>query len=122
MQNFPSNLETKLKKRKKEDSLRTLPIKSGLVDFSSNDYLDFATSDTLYANTFQLLLNKGVSENGATGSRLISGNHDLYNDLEAALVSLFKTESALVFNSGYDANLGFLVLCLKEEILFCLMS
>ena len=78
-----------------------------MVDFSSNDYLGFATNENLYANTFQLLLNKNVSHNGATGSRLISGNHSLYSDLEAYLASFFKCESALVFNSGYDANLGF---------------
>ena len=107
MHNFPSTLEAKLKKREQEDALRALPTKSDWVDFSSNDYLGFANSDTLYANTFQLLLNKGISQNGATGSRLISGNHNLYNDVEAALVAFFEAESALVFNSGYDANLGF---------------
>ncbi|WP_298504134.1 pyridoxal phosphate-dependent aminotransferase family protein [uncultured Maribacter sp.] len=107
MCNFPSNLGTKLKKRELEDALRSLPSNGNLVDFSSNDYLGFATNDTLYANTFQLLLNKGISQNGATGSRLISGNHNLYKDLEYDLSTFFKVESALVFNSGYDANLGF---------------
>lgn len=107
MRNFPINLESKLKKREQEDALRSLPAKSNLVDFSSNDYLGFATNDSLFANTFQLLLNKNVAHNGATGSRLISGNHSLYNDLEFDLVTFFKSDSALVFNSGYDANLGF---------------
>ncbi len=107
MCNFPSILDKKLKKRKQEDALRSLPLPGNLVDFSSNDYLGLATNETLYANTFQLLLNKGVSHNGATGSRLISGNHNLYLDLEADLASFFKSDSALVFNSGYDANLGF---------------
>ncbi|RKR15049.1 8-amino-7-oxononanoate synthase [Maribacter vaceletii] len=107
MRNFPTILNKKLKKRKQEAALRSLPVASNLVDFSSNDYLGFATNETLYANTFQLLLNKGVSHNGATGSRLISGNHDLYTDLEQNLASFFKSDSALVFNSGYDANLGF---------------
>ncbi|WP_291864982.1 8-amino-7-oxononanoate synthase [Maribacter sp.] len=107
MRNFPSNLDAKLKKREQEDALRSLPTNGNLVDFSSNDYLGFATNDTLYANTFQLLLNKGISHNGATGSRLISGNHNLYKDLEVDLPAFFKSDSALVFNSGYDANLGF---------------
>lgn len=107
MRNFPSILNKKLKKRKQEGALRSLPVSSNLVDFSSNDYLGFATNEKLYANTFQLLLNKGVSHNGATGSRLISGNHNLYQDLETDLALFFKSDSALVFNSGYDANLGF---------------
>ncbi|MGS0526037.1 hypothetical protein ACU8V7_13540 [Zobellia nedashkovskayae] len=45
--------------------------------------------------------------NGATGSRLITGNHSLYNELEEILAKFHRTEDALVFNSGYDANLGF---------------
>lgn len=45
--------------------------------------------------------------NGATGSRLLSGNHELYTILENYLSEYHNAEAALVFNSGYDANLGF---------------
>src|SRR5690606_21065317 len=45
--------------------------------------------------------------NGATGSRLLSGNFELYDEAERYLASFHQAESALIFNSGYDANLGF---------------
>lgn len=45
--------------------------------------------------------------NGATGSRLLSGNHPLYRALETELCEFHQSEAALVFNSGYDANIGF---------------
>ncbi|MFS4415908.1 aminotransferase class I/II-fold pyridoxal phosphate-dependent enzyme [Maribacter sp. 2307ULW6-5] len=86
---------------------RTLGNTSGLVDFSSNDYLGFARNETLFSKTFQLLLSANIAHNGATGSRLVSGNHPLYADLELLLAQFHRAESALVFNSGYDANIGF---------------
>ncbi|RZJ25598.1 MAG: pyridoxal phosphate-dependent aminotransferase family protein [Flavobacterium sp.] len=46
-------------------------------------------------------------QNGATGSRLISGNHSLYNETEVFISRFHKSQSALLFNSGYDANVGF---------------
>lgn len=107
MTEFPKKLMQKLAERKESNALRSLPITHKLIDFSSNDYLGFAKNENIYANTFQLLLNKGISENGATGSRLLSGNHPLYNELELELAQFCKSESALVFNSGYDANIGF---------------
>ncbi len=107
MSDFPEKLEIKLRQREEDKAYRELSSKTNLIDFSSNDYLGFAKNETLYANAFQLLLNKGIAENGATGSRLISGNHQLYFELETLLSKLFETESALVYNSGYDANVGF---------------
>ncbi|MGB5554812.1 MAG: 8-amino-7-oxononanoate synthase, partial [Flavobacteriaceae bacterium] len=97
----------KLDDRKAANSLRSLSTASGLIDFSSNDYLGFAHNETIFAGAFQLLLKKGISQNGASGSRLISGNHRLYQALEEQLCKVHQAESALVFNSGYDANIGF---------------
>lgn len=107
MTEFPNKLLQKLEERKESNAFRSLPITHKTIDFSSNDYLGFAKNENIYANTFQLLLNKGISENGATGSRLLSGNHPLYNELEAEIAQICKSESVLVFNSGYDANIGF---------------
>lgn len=103
----PKKLEEKLSLRAADSALRTLPELEKHIDFSSNDYLGFAANETIYANTFQYLLTKNISQNGSTGSRLISGNHALYNELENYLASFHQVESALVFNSGYDANIGF---------------
>jgi len=107
MSTLPKKLQQKLRNRVKENTLRQLGKTTGLVDFSSNDYLGFAKNETIFSKTFQLLLNHDIAQNGATGSRLLSGNHQLYSLLEKQLEEFHVTESALVFNSGYDANLGF---------------
>ncbi len=107
MQIFPNKLQQKLSERAKNNSLRSLPITENHIDFSSNDYLGFGQNEDIYANTFHYLLGKNISQNGATGSRLISGNHELYTELENYLTNFHQVESALVFNSGYDANIGF---------------
>lgn len=107
MAKLPKKLQHKLEERKEKNALRSLPFADNLVDLSSNDYLGFAKNEAIYANTFQLSLKKNISQNGATGSRLLSGNHSLYVELERQLTKFHKSESALVFNSGYDANIGF---------------
>ncbi len=107
MAEFSKKLQKKISERKAKNAFRSLPASSNLIDFSSNDYLGLAKNEAIYANTFQLLLKKGISENGASGSRLLTGNHSLYDELETQLCEFHNVESALVFNSGYGANLGF---------------
>jgi len=107
MGNFPKKLQQKLQERKEKKAVRSLPVSSNLIDFSSNDYLGFAKNETIYADTFQYLLKNEITQNGATGSRLLSGNHDLYKELEETISEFHNVEKALVFNSGYDANIGF---------------
>ena len=107
MMNLPKKLTIKLKLREENNSLRSLKTPSNLVDFSSNDYLGFAKSETIFDKTHQFLVDKGIKQNGATGSRLLSGNHQLYNEVETFLSDFHQTESATIFNSGYDANIGF---------------
>ncbi|MFD0799035.1 aminotransferase class I/II-fold pyridoxal phosphate-dependent enzyme [Maribacter chungangensis] len=92
--------------RRKDKTLRTLYAHQGNIDFLSNDYLGFAKNETLFSKTFQLLLNEGVASNGSGGSRLLSGNHKLYGILEPQLAMFYSADAALVFNSGYDANMG----------------
>jgi len=107
MSKFPKKLQVRLDKRHTENAYRSLGTPTGMVDFSSNDYLGIAQNVAVFSKTFQLLLNQNIAQNGATGSRLISGNHVLYGMLEELLMTFHDSESALVFNSGYDANLGF---------------
>ena len=107
MTHMPKKLSCKIETRTKENKLRSLSLSNNLVDFSSNDYLGFAKNETLFSKIFQLVLRENISQNGATGSRLISGNHKLYSVLEDLLANFHQTEAALVFNSGYDANIGF---------------
>lgn len=92
-----SKLEAKLNLRKLEGTCRILSDSSELIDFASNDYLGF--SGIGEANSFR--------KTGSTGSRLISGNSKEAMECEAFIADFFDAQKALVFNSGYDANLGF---------------
>jgi 8-amino-7-oxononanoate synthase len=105
--NLPNKLTDKLNFREENNSLRKLATQNNLIDFSSNDYLGFAKSEVIFDKTHQFLVDKNFKENGATGSRLLSGNHFLYNEVETFLSDFHQTESATIFNSGYDANIGF---------------
>lgn len=107
MGKLPDNLNQKLSQRKSNNSLRRLQGPIHQVDFSSNDYLGFSKSKTIFNNAHQYLIDQGIMENGATGSRLLSGNHKLYFRLESYLCEYHNSKAALIFNSGYDANLGF---------------
>ncbi|HBR54692.1 MAG TPA: 8-amino-7-oxononanoate synthase, partial [Flavobacteriaceae bacterium] len=77
------------------------------VDFSSNDYLGFSTSELIFNRASEILKHHHLQVNGATGSRLLSGNHSLFRLAEDKIAQFHNSESALIFNSGYDANLGF---------------
>jgi 8-amino-7-oxononanoate synthase len=104
---LPENLSQKLENRKQNNSLRKLPVFNNLIDFSSNDYIGFSKSETIFKLTHAYLLENEIFQNGATGSRLISGNHTAYQNTESFIAQFHEAESALIFNSGYDANVGF---------------
>lgn len=105
--NLPEKLVEKLEQRKRNNALRQLGSDVKGIDFSSNDYLGFAHSEELYQATHQFLVENNFLLNGATGSRLISGNHQLYSITEQYIAQFHQSEEALIFNSGYDANVGF---------------
>ncbi len=107
MTNFPENLRIKLEVRQQNHALRALSPQSDKIDFASNDYLGFAQSKSIFDEAHQLLSERNIAINGATGSRLISGNHNLYPETESHIANFHQSESALLFNSGYDANVGF---------------
>ena len=86
----------KLEDRKKNGSLRSLSSFQGMVDFYSNDYLGLAKSSIATA----------TNHAGSTGSRLISGNSPEAIEAENYLADFYRSEAALIFNSGYDANIG----------------
>lgn len=107
MKRFPTILSEKINQRIVNNSLRELKEQNNLIDFSSNDYLGFSKSETIFKEAHQLLLDKKIIENGVTGSRLLSGNHLLYNLAENFISKFHDSEASLIFNSGYDANVGF---------------
>ncbi|MEM8800284.1 MAG: 8-amino-7-oxononanoate synthase [Pseudomonadota bacterium] len=73
------------------------------IDLSHNDYLGLSRDPRVLAAAEKALQTYGA---GATGSRLISGNHPEISALETSLAAFKQTEAALVFSSGYAANLG----------------
>jgi 8-amino-7-oxononanoate synthase len=74
-----------------------------VINFASNDYLGLAGDDRLIQAVVEATKEFGT---GSTGSRLLSGHRQLHRDLERSIASLKQTEDALVFSSGYLANLG----------------
>ena len=104
---MPKKLQDKIETRAEEHSLRSLGLRQDLLDFSSNDYLGFSRSKKMYNKACSILKQYNYQANGATGSRLLTANHPLYLDTEKQIATFHNTPTALIFNSGYDANIGF---------------
>ncbi|WP_372978151.1 aminotransferase class I/II-fold pyridoxal phosphate-dependent enzyme [Mucilaginibacter sp.] len=113
-------MQDKLDERRQLGNYRALRPQSELVDFCSNDYLGFARSPFLKDAIQKEIDNHPDSLNGATGSRLISGNLTYAEDLEKQIAAFHQAESGLLFNSGYDANVGlFSSLPQKGDTIIC---
>ena len=94
----------KLANRKETNSLRFLRTESNLIDFCSNDYLGFAKNLPVQV----------CKDQGATGSRLISGNSEQFERIENKIAAFHNAPAGLIFNSGYDANIG-LFSCIADK-------
>lgn len=113
---LPESLRQRLAQREERGLLRTLSPAGFEIDFYSNDYLGFSRNAEI-----QLLaddLSKDFTDKmGSGGSRLISGNHSLYGQTEDFLKSFYQAPAALIFNSGYNANVGlFASLPQKDDV------
>lgn len=95
-------LQSKLIERKEQNAFRTLRLPENKIDFCSNDYLGIAKDSQLTAH------NAPHITQGAAGSRLLAGNYPLIEETEKQIASFHQAEAGLIFNSGYDANLGLL--------------
>lgn len=101
MKQLPDKLVKRLEQRLQNNALRKLSVYDPTFDFSSNDYLGLAAAE----------FNSGIKSQkfqGAGGSRLLTGNHKAYEVLETQICGFHESAAALVFNSGYAANLGLL--------------
>jgi len=108
-------IEEFLKKREKNNLLRTLKpatsrgggfrSSSGreYIDLSSNDYLGFTTHPKLKQASKEAVERLGV---GSSASRLLSGDSDIFHELEEKTAQFKGKKKALIFNSGYQANIG----------------
>jgi 8-amino-7-oxononanoate synthase len=97
-------LDDTLKLLESKSALRNLKLSNGMIDFCSNDYLGLSTSEELHERVLNSF--RQIGKSGSGGSRLLSGNHPLMEALEIQLQNFHDTEAALLFNSGYDANLS----------------
>lgn len=109
-----NTLTARLAARQQAGLLRQLRTPVGRVDVCSNDYLGFARSPELQTLVRQAAEQHADARTGATGSRLLTGQTSLADEVEHELARFYQTEAALVFNSGYDANLGLLA-CLPQR-------
>ena len=78
-----------------------------MLNMSSNDYLGLASNENLRLS-FLLQYGDNFPSFTSSSSRLLTGNFPVYTDLEQLIAQRFQRESALLFNSGYHANLGIL--------------
>ena len=111
-------LEAEMKRRESLDLRRFLrAIPDGALDLASNDYLGLTMHPEVVDNAQSAAARFGT---GARASRLISGHFSLIEELESALARFKKCEAALVFSSGYAANLGVIsALSNARTALFC---
>lgn len=109
MNPFPKKLLSKLEKRRSENNFRELSLAPGkTVDFFSNDYLGFSRNKELKKRKDRICKQYAVQKEGSTGARLLSGNTKLAMAAEKLVAKFHKGQNALLFNSGYDANVGLL--------------
>lgn len=99
-------LSQSLAKRKELNAFRRLSDHSHLIDFCSNDYLGFAGSVELREAIDSEYNALPRQLNGSGGSRLLAGNSTYAEMLEKKIASFHHAEAGLIYNSGYDANVG----------------
>ncbi|WP_027404480.1 8-amino-7-oxononanoate synthase [Aphanizomenon flos-aquae] len=87
-----------------------------VINFASNDYLGLAGDERLKIAAITAIQQFGT---GSTGSRLLSGHREIHRELEQGIASTKQTEDALVFSSGYLANLGTIAAIVgKRDLIF----
>lgn len=95
-----------LQDRKAQGVLRTLKSEEGGIDFYSNDYLGLARDPRFQQRLLYIAQQHPKYLTGSTGSRLISGNSIAIEEVEAFLADKHEAEAALLFDSGYKANVS----------------
>ncbi|MCB0508705.1 MAG: pyridoxal phosphate-dependent aminotransferase family protein [Chitinophagales bacterium] len=117
--NIEDRIGNFLEERKQNKLYRSLKLTEDLVDFSSNDYLGLARSAFIRQQVDLEYQQYKHQKTGATGSRLLNGNSSLYEEIEEQIAQIHHAEAALIFNSGFDANVGLLsTVARKDDIIF----
>ncbi len=123
--NLETHLQNQLDKRKNSTNLRSLVLPNpNNIDFFSNDYLGLARNQELQNSIleeYKIQSNRfKTSRNGSTGSRLLSGHNEYFEEVETQLAHFFRAEKGLFFGSGYHANVALLssILTRNDVILY----
>lgn len=106
-------LRIALDKRREEHAFRQLRTTGQLVDFCSNDYLGLARNERIQEEALQIC-RQLPQVHGSGGSRLLAGNYELVEAAEKLIAGFHEAPAGLLFNSGYDANLG-LFACVPQK-------
>ena len=104
MPRFPDLLAQRLSRLDVSFQRRVLAPRRG-IDFASNDYLGFSQDPVFRGRVLDRLRDADV---GSSGSRLLRGQSLLFEKVEQNLAEMSGTEAALIFPSGYQANLALL--------------
>ena len=104
-----------LLQRNNEHLFRKLIITNDLIDLSSNDYLGLSRSAFIRQQVQDDFKNYQFHKSGATGSRLLNGNSLLCEEIEGRLAQIHHAEAALLFNSGFDANVGLISTVIRPK-------
>lgn len=116
MDELTERLQKFLNERDEMNALRILKTGAYGIDFSSNDYLGFAQDESLQQIILQHL--QLLKQFGSGGSRLLTGNNILVEEVEKAIAIFHQSESALFFNSGYEANVGLIsTVCRRGDLI-----
>lgn len=92
---------------------------SRLLNLSSNDYLNLSTNEELAKEFVKEYQNNSQVQFSSASARLLSGTSAVYRDLEKTIADLFNKESALIFNTGYQCNLGVIsTIAQKGDVIF----
>lgn len=106
MKTLIDSLKEKINQRDKNELKRTSKTYSRSIDFFSNDYLGLAKNEELHYKILNHWIKNPQLLQGSTGSRLISGNSEYIVQTEKYIAREHNVESALLFPSGYNANLA----------------
>lgn len=126
-----ADFQNELNKLKESDTYRQIPNiseKDGeyvvindekLLNLSSNDYLNISTNENLAKEFMKYFGSNPQCQFSSASARLLSGTTSVYRDLEKVLSELFHKDAALIFNTGYQCNLGVIsTLARRGDVVF----
>ena len=107
------NLDRSLKSLKKISSIKVKYKDKILINFSSNDYLGLSQNKIMKNDTIRVIKKHGI---GSGSSRLVSGNFDFHEKIENLLAKKKRSQSSIIFSTGYLANYSVLSSILSSDV------